>query len=105
MPQAAKRLRQMLTTPVMTPTSRAIFREAKPSAASSTIARLTMRCSLLDARTQPSSVLRVSGSSRISVALGIMDILNHAAIPWHRGARQLLTTRGQTDSGFNAYGY
>jgi hypothetical protein len=50
MPQAAKRLRQMLTTPVMTPTSRAIFREAKPSAASSTIlARLTMRCSLLDA--------------------------------------------------------
>jgi hypothetical protein len=59
----------MLTTPVMTPTAHAIFREAKPSAASSTIlARLTMRCSLLDARTQPSSVLRVSGSSRISVA-------------------------------------
>ena len=69
MPDAAKRVRQTLTTPVMTPTSRAIAREAQPSAASRTIrARRTMRCSVVDARSQPSSSLRVFRSSRITVA-------------------------------------
>ena len=83
MPDAAKRVRQTLTTPVMTPTLRAIAREAQPSAASRTIrARRTMRCSVVDARSQPSSSLRVFRSSRITVALGIIrDVESQPAAP------------------------
>ena len=46
-----------------------LAREAQPSAASRTMrARRTMRCSVVDARSQPSGLLRVFLSSRISVA-------------------------------------
>jgi len=90
----------------MTPTLRAIAREAQPSAASRTIrARRTMRCSVVDARSQPSSSLRVSGSSRISVALGIIPMLNHGTHTQQRQAARMSGHRSLNDSAFFDGGY
>jgi hypothetical protein len=77
-PWSAKRLRQVLTTRGLTPTSRAIAHVDRPAAASKTMrARLTSRCGVVGARHRASSNARSSGVSRTSLASGIMPILNH----------------------------
>ena len=106
MPRAAKRNRHVLTTRGRTPISRAIAREPLPSAASRMMrARRVMRCSVVDARNQLSSSLRVSGSSRICVALGIIPMLNHSAIQQHRPDAQMFAGRCSSDSPSNDCGY
>jgi hypothetical protein len=60
---------------------------------------------VVDARTQPSSTARVSGTNRISVALEIIPSLNHTATASHSGARRLTGDRSENDSGFNDCGY
>ena len=73
-----KARRQLLTMRGWTPTSSAIERVLRPSAASKTIrARFTSRCAVVGARQRASSTLRTFGLSRTSLALGIIQSLNH----------------------------
>ena len=61
-----------------TPTSSAIERLLRPSAASNTIrARFTSRCAVVGARQRASSTFRTFGWSRTYLALEIIPILNH----------------------------
>jgi hypothetical protein len=76
---AAKRVRHTLTMPVVRPTSRAMARAAIPSAASRTMARQTMRCSLFDAGAQPSSVARIFRLKPDRGCLVSHPSLNHAS--------------------------
>jgi hypothetical protein len=58
-----------------TPTSSAMERVLRPSAASNTIlARFTSRCGVLGARQRASSTLRILGLSRTSLASGIIPV-------------------------------
>jgi hypothetical protein len=63
-----------------TPTSSAIERVLRPSAAINTMhARFTSRCAVFGARQRASSTLRIFGLRRTSLALRIIPILNHAS--------------------------
>ena len=69
---------QLLTMRGRTPTSAAIDRVERPSAASSTIfARFASRCGVVGERSRASSAARSFGFSRTSLASGIIPISNH----------------------------